>query len=82
MALLFFVFVFVVWLSLFAQAIGNYNLVIANRKPGTESSVGLLYKPHLLTDEGVRALRRYWLFGIASVAWGFAGLVLGTIIFR
>ena len=61
-------------LALWLAMVVNFSRLLKLRKPGVARSLWLIYQPSLLTEEGARALRRYWLFGVAAVIWFMLGL--------
>ena len=65
----------IIWVALWAAMVTNLRESLKHRKPGITSSLWLIYSPSKLTDEGARALKRYWIFGLCSVAWGALVLV-------
>lgn len=62
-------FAAVVFAVLYGLEVVNWFRLIRCRKPGVPFSIWLIYQPNMLTDEGARALWRYWGFGLAAFAW-------------
>jgi len=69
------------FVALWGNMTRHFFQIYKHRNPDVPPSIWLIYEPQKLSAEGVRSLWRYWLYGIATVAWGSVGVILWAALF-